>query len=155
MGLRYINTGFSPALHLQCSIPRFCPLCSLGIFYHSCLLTYRKNLFNKPCIGSECCYRSAGICPLRLRFSQGRPRISFVSLTVRPRQEFGLDSHMDLKPQTRGPQRDVVHLGWPIAPSYMSLNAGDCGVSANEYSCTHGYQINCGDLTPYLTYASN
>jgi hypothetical protein len=28
-----------------------------------------------------------------------------------------------------------------------------CGVSANEYSCTHGAQINFGDLTPYLTYA--
>jgi hypothetical protein len=26
------------------------------------------------------------------------------------------------------------------------------GVSANEYSCTHGAQINFGDLTPYLTY---
>jgi hypothetical protein len=30
---------------------------------------------------------------------------------------------------------------------------GCCGVSANEYSCTHGAQINFGDLTPYLTYA--
>jgi hypothetical protein len=29
-----------------------------------------------------------------------------------------------------------------------------CGVSANEYSCTHGAQINVGDLTPYLTYES-
>jgi hypothetical protein len=28
-----------------------------------------------------------------------------------------------------------------------------CGVSANEYSCAHGAQINFGDLTPYLTYA--
>ncbi len=26
------------------------------------------------------------------------------------------------------------------------------GVSANEYSCAHGTQINFGDLTPYLTY---
>jgi hypothetical protein len=42
----------------------------------------------------------------------------------------------------RGLQRDVVYLGWPIASSYMSPNAGDgrggCGVSANEYSCAHG-----------------
>ncbi len=30
---------------------------------------------------------------------------------------------------------------------------GGCGVSANEYSCTHGAQINFGDLTPYLTYS--
>jgi hypothetical protein len=29
---------------------------------------------------------------------------------------------------------------------------GGGGVSANEYSCTHGAQINFGDLTPYLTY---
>jgi hypothetical protein len=39
----------------------------------------------------------------------------------------------------------------------MSSNAGregGCGVSANEYSCTHGAQINLGDLTPYLTYDS-
>jgi hypothetical protein len=43
---------------------------------------------------------------------------------------------------TRGLQRDVVYLGWPLAPSYMSPNAGEglggvAGVSANEYSCTH------------------
>ncbi len=38
----------------------------------------------------------------------------------------------------------------------MSSNAGcgeGVGVSANEYSCTHGAQISFGDLTPYLTYA--
>jgi hypothetical protein len=29
-----------------------------------------------------------------------------------------------------------------------------CGVSANEYSCPHGAQINFGDLTPYLIYES-
>jgi hypothetical protein len=29
-----------------------------------------------------------------------------------------------------------------------------CGVSANEYSYAHGAQINFGDLTPYLNYAS-
>ncbi len=29
---------------------------------------------------------------------------------------------------------------------------GSCGVSANEYSCAQGAQINFGDLTPYLTY---
>jgi hypothetical protein len=37
----------------------------------------------------------------------------------------------------------------------MSPNAGGwgvTGVSANEYSCAHGAQINFGDLTPYLTY---
>ncbi len=48
-----------------------------------------------------------------------------------------------------------VYLGWPIASSYMSPNAGgggSCGVSANEYICT-GAPINFGDLTPYFTYA--
>jgi hypothetical protein len=28
---------------------------------------------------------------------------------------------------------------------------GLCGVSANEYSCAHGAQINFGDKIPYLT----
>jgi hypothetical protein len=39
----------------------------------------------------------------------------------------------------------------------MSPNVGrrgeSCGVSANEYSCAHGAQINFGNLTPYLTCA--
>jgi hypothetical protein len=37
----------------------------------------------------------------------------------------------------------------------MSSNAvgrRGCGVSASEYSCAHGAQINIGDLTSYLTY---
>jgi hypothetical protein len=29
---------------------------------------------------------------------------------------------------------------------------GGCRVSANEYSCVHGAQINYGDLSPYLTF---
>jgi hypothetical protein len=32
------------------------------------------------------------------------------------------------------------------------MGGGGCGVSANEYSCAHGAQINFGDLPPYLTY---
>jgi hypothetical protein len=50
---------------------------------------------------------------------------------------------------------NVVCLGWPIAPSYMSpygRGGGGCVVSANEYSCAHGAQINVEGLTPYLTY---
>ncbi len=37
---------------------------------------------------------------------------------------------------TQGLQRDVVYLGWPMAHSYMSPNAGggSCGVSANKYT---------------------
>jgi hypothetical protein len=59
----------------------------------------------------------------------------------------------------RGSLRDVVYLGWPITPSYVSPNAGEwgvggCGVLANEYSIAHGTQINFGDRTPYLTYDS-
>jgi hypothetical protein len=46
-----------------------------------------------------------------------------------------------------------------MAPSYTSPNAGgggyECGVSANEYSCAHGAQINFGDLTPFLTYGAD
>jgi hypothetical protein len=39
----------------------------------------------------------------------------------------------------------------------MSPNAGGggCEISANEYSCTNGVQINFGDLAPYLTYGPN
>jgi hypothetical protein len=33
-----------------------------------------------------------------------------------------------------------------------SEGRGCCGVSANEYSCAHGAQINFGNLTTYLTY---
>ncbi len=29
---------------------------------------------------------------------------------------------------------------------------GGCGVSASEYSCSHGAQIIFGDLAPYLTF---
>ncbi len=32
---------------------------------------------------------------------------------------------------------------------------GDCGISANEYRCTHRAQINLGNLTPYLAYELN
>jgi hypothetical protein len=48
----------------------------------------------------------------------------------------------------RGSQSDVVSHGWPIAPSYMSPNAGG-GVSANEYSCaqSHGAQIILGHIS--------
>ncbi len=41
---------------------------------------------------------------------------------------------------TEGYKRDVVYLGWPIAPSYTRPNGGEgrgLGVSANEYSCAH------------------
>jgi hypothetical protein len=34
----------------------------------------------------------------------------------------------------------------------MRGEGGSGGVSANEYSCAHGAQINFRDLTPYITY---
>jgi hypothetical protein len=37
----------------------------------------------------------------------------------------------------------------------MRGEGGSCGVSANEYSCAHGAQINFGDLSPYLTFEYN
>ncbi len=55
----------------------------------------------------------------------------------------------------QGAAKDIVYLGWTIVPSYMSPNAGGVVVagslSANEYSCAHGAQMNVGDLPPYLT----
>ncbi len=50
----------------------------------------------------------------------------------------------------------VVYLGWPIAPSYMSPNARGGGelLGLSQWVQLYtGAQINCGDLTPYLTYA--
>jgi hypothetical protein len=32
---------------------------------------------------------------------------------------------------------------------------GACGVSANEYSCVNGTQINFGDITPYFNYGGD
>ncbi len=55
------------------------------------------------------------------------------------RQKRGIQTRDDrlAKAWIRGLQRDVVFLGWPIASSYMSPNAGgregSCGVSDNEY----------------------
>jgi hypothetical protein len=55
----------------------------------------------------------------------------------------------------RRSQRNVVDLGRPTATSNMSSNAEEwgraCEVSANEYSCAHGDQINVVDLSPKLT----
>ncbi len=50
----------------------------------------------------------------------------------------------------RGLQRDVVYLGWPIAPSCMSPNAGSH--LSQWVQLFTGAHINFGDLTPSLTY---
>ncbi len=58
----------------------------------------------------------------------------------------------------RGLQRDVVYLGWPIAPSYMSPNAGGWGELRGVSQWVHLYtraQISFGDLTPYLTFVDH
>ncbi len=39
-----------------------------------------------------------------------------------------------------------------MSPNMGGWGGGGGGVSANEYSCTNGAQINSGDLTLYLTY---
>ncbi len=63
------------------------------------------------------------------------------------------------KPKAKGLQRYVVYLGWPIAPSYMSPNAGWGGqlqgLSHWVPQLYTGDQINFGDPAPYLTYAKN
>jgi hypothetical protein len=61
------------------------------------------------------------------------------------------------KEQGRGLQRDVVYLGWPIAPSYMSPNAegrGELQDLSQWVQLYTGAQINIGDLIPYLTYGT-
>jgi hypothetical protein len=60
---------------------------------------------------------------------------------------------------TGGLQGDVVFLGWPIAPSYMSPNAGGGGRGelrglSQRIQLYTGAQKNSGDLNPYLTYDS-
>ncbi len=84
----------------------------------------------------ECTLRKQIFCVLG---SQGRTKIPLICTLWVPIYPTSI----------RGSQRDVVYLCWPIAPSYMSPNAGGggCGVSANEYSCAHGAQIHFGDLT--------
>ncbi len=58
----------------------------------------------------------------------------------------------------RGLQIDVVYLGWPKAPSYMSPIAGGGGVARSQPMSTAvlytGAQINFGDLTSNLTYGN-
>jgi hypothetical protein len=50
--------------------------------------------------------------------------------------------------------KSVVYLGCPIAPSYISPNAGGGGLRGLS-QWAHGAQTNFGDLTPYLTYGMN
>ncbi len=55
------------------------------------------------------------------------------------------------KERPRGLQRHVVYLGWPIAPSYMSPNAGGEGELRGFSQWVQlytGSQINFGDRTP-------
>ncbi len=60
--------------------------------------------------------------------------------------------------QGQGSQRDVVYSTLAVTNSTLvyepKCGGGGYRVSANEYSCAHGAQINLGDLTPYLTYGT-
>ncbi len=51
-----------------------------------------------------------------------------------------------------GGHKEMSSILADIKPNGGSGGEGDWGVSAIEYSCAHGGQINFGDLTPYLTY---
>ncbi len=53
---------------------------------------------------------------------------------------------------SRGLQRDVIYLCWPIAPSYTSPNARGKGGCCWSQPMSTAVQ-SCGDLPPYLTYA--
>jgi hypothetical protein len=60
---------------------------------------------------------------------------------------------------SRGSQRDVVYLCWPVQYSalvwaQMGGGGGLRGLSQRVLHCAHGALINFGDLTPYLTYDS-
>jgi hypothetical protein len=66
---------------------------------------------------------------------------------------------------TKGSQRDVVYLAWPIAPSFMSPKAknnaagrgGGLWGLRQPMSTAYGVQINFGDLAlaPYVTFGTN
>ncbi len=76
--------------------------------------------------------------------------MTFVNLLVSDK------TYIAMSVLVRGLQRDVVYLGWPIAPSYMSPNAegegGELQGLSQWVQLYTGAQINFGDLTPYLTY---
>ncbi len=58
--------------------------------------------------------------------------------------------------KNQGITKDVIYLVWPIAPSYLSSNAGEGGGVAWSQpmsTAVHmGAQTNFRDLNPYLTY---
>ncbi len=68
------------------------------------------------------------------------------------------ETSVEVKGRSRGSQRDVVYLGWPIAFSYTvwAQKRGwgwGIGVEGSQpIRCAHGAQINFEDLNPYLTY---
>jgi hypothetical protein len=64
-----------------------------------------------------------------------------------------------LRKKERKKERNGYRLSWltnsalVFEPKCGGMGGGGgCGVSAIEYSCTHGVLINFRDLTPYLTY---
>jgi hypothetical protein len=68
-----------------------------------------------------------------------------------------LDTYITEETETRGSHIEMSSIFADqrrprIWAQMRGEGGGGGGVSANEYSCAHGAQINFGDLTPYLTY---
>ncbi len=98
--------------------------------------------------------RDRGQCLSRICASEQSAEVRFYVLLIIPFKQ----NSRSLETLSQGSQRDVVYLGWPIAPSYMSPNAAVRGGGfrfrgLRKCSCAHGAEINFGDLTPYLSYA--
>ncbi len=96
-------------------------------------------------------YWLKGILPSKMDLADSIViRLVFIFIKRARREDFSVNFAV-----LRGLQRDVVYLSWPIAPSYMSPNAGGGGELRGLSQWVQlytGAQINCGDLTPYLTY---
>ncbi len=80
-------------------------------------------------------------------------RSSLNEISTGPRGNSGVESGGGVRP--RGLQRDIVYLGWPIATSNVSPNAGEGGELRGLSQWVQlytGAKINFGDLVPYLIY---
>ncbi len=55
----------------------------------------------------------------------------------------------------QGGHKEMSSISWMTNSALVyepkCVGGRGCGVSANEYRCAHGAQINFGDITPYLT----
>ncbi len=69
----------------------------------------------------------------------------------KPVVKFLVPDWVDIKGLQR---KDVVYLGWPISPSYISPNAGGGEIAGSQpiIQLYTGAQINFGELILYLTF---